>query len=136
MGCVVACRSEGRSSSCIKGWEGYGVLMILLFLLIASAGAANKSAVHPIAIIHTTAGDLKCDYANDLHFDMTATDARCPYNADAEEHFRCNVIYECDFPLWPQFCLLNRSDSPHGIVRVFQCSPAWIRATRTICPMW
>src|ERR1700719_1108058 len=65
MGCVVGCRSEGRSSFCIKGWEGCGVMVILLFLMIASAEAANKSAVHPTAIIHTTAGDLKCELFSD-----------------------------------------------------------------------
>jgi peptidyl-prolyl cis-trans isomerase A (cyclophilin A) len=65
LGCVVGCRSEGRSSSCIRGWEGYGVLIVLLFLMIAAAEAANKSAPHPTAIIHTTAGDLKCELFSD-----------------------------------------------------------------------
>ena len=43
--------------------------------------------------------------------------------------FMLNVNYECDFPVWPQFALLNCSDPPLGIVSVFQFSPAWIRAT-------
>ena len=31
------------------------------------------------------------------------------------------AIYECDFPIWPQFSLLNCSDPPLGIVSAFQC---------------
>ena len=42
----------------------------------------------------------------------------------AAEHY-----YECDFPLWPQLALLNCSEPPFGIVRVFHCSAAWMRAT-------
>ena len=49
---------------------------------------------------------------------------------------RTGTCYECDFPVWPQFALLNCSEPPLGIVSVFHFSPAWIRATWTIWPTW
>ena len=35
-----------------------------------------------------------------------------------------DAAYECDFPVWPQFDLLNCSEPPLGIVSVFHLSPA------------
>src|SRR5207302_423553 len=42
-----------------------------------------------------------------------------------------SVVYECDFPVWPQLALLNFSEPPLGIVSVFHFSPAWTLATCT-----
>jgi peptidyl-prolyl cis-trans isomerase A (cyclophilin A) len=66
MGWVAGCRFVGRSSSWIQGCGGYGIFVaMLLFLSVAAAEAANKGAVHPTAIMHTTAGDLKCELFSD-----------------------------------------------------------------------
>jgi len=41
------------------------VIVLLLLAFAAAASAANKNAVHPTALIHTTAGDLRCELLPD-----------------------------------------------------------------------
>src|SRR6476660_2510315 len=86
------------------------------------ASESRKSCREPVQ--HFVLCTSISTVTNSLTRLMASTADRFIAHSYTENVVLQNVIYECDFPVWPQFPLLNWSEPPLGIVRVFHFSPA------------